>query len=188
MIPVLCAWCGVTFQKRVGCHNRSVKRGMPEHCGMECSGLGRRTPAHLRLTPEEAKAAKAEYDRERRQGAARAQILAQKRAHHHANKERINRRVREKRASDPDLRDRHRKCQMRTTETRRWKVHKKAYDRVWRAKRDCGDFWEAQVALLEIDEAVAEVATKHELSVMRDNYNLKQERRREWERNKPEKD
>ena len=62
-----------------------------------------------------------------------------------------------------------------------YKAYKREYDKSYRAQQDYGDFWEAGMLLIELDNEIAQRATKEELALAKGTVNKAQTRRREYE-------
>mgnify|MGYP003393476476 CR=1 FL=1 len=168
MVPFVCHQCGKEGKKASGHANRSAAIGAPLYCNRTCAGLGRRLKNPP--TPEQKRAAKFEYDRKRRETL--RDVLKPKRAAYYQS---IKERDREKHAA-------YRKANMpRHVEYCRrpeYKAKKAVKDRVWRARKKYGEFAEAALVLLDIEDEISSRATRYEVYRANGTLNKAQERRR----------
>jgi len=184
LLSFVCDGCGKEAKKRTGCINRARKVGRKVYCSRTCYA---EDSVQDRRSKEEKKADKAAYDREYR-AENKERRKAQKKAYYTPERNKADyQKMRARMAADPalkaDFKRRQRECYMRPE----YREKKRKADREWRAKRRFGAFWESHIAILEIGEEIAKVASRQEIYVHRGVYNKKQERRREWERNHPQK-
>lgn len=168
MIEVICAHCGEVTLKAVGAVNRARDKGSGLYCDKTCFGLSRR----LTNPPTEAerKEDKRLYDANRR-AAKCEEILAKKRAYYYANKERIN-------AEQAAYRAKHMDRHVAYCQQPEYKEWKREYDRRYRAVRDFGEFSDAALLLLDIEQEISEKATRYEVYQANGTLNKAQTRRR----------
>jgi hypothetical protein len=169
MIEATCPQCRSIFKTDASRTNRAAKIGAPLYCGRVCAGLARRLANPP--TDEERRAAKSAYDAKRREGPKRAEILAKKRAHYYANHERITAELAKYRAAHMD---RH----VEYCRQPEYRAKKSVYDRRRRAEQNFGDFSEAALLLADIENAIAERASKYEIYLTNGTINKAQQRRR----------
>jgi hypothetical protein len=169
-VTVACAHCGKPVQQRAEAIRRALREGKPLYCDRACAGLARRRK--VPITPEEAKAAKAEYDRQRRERLA-AEIKAYKAEHH-------------KRTYDPVKAAEVRKARMpqHVEYCRRpeYKVKKAEYDKRKRFEA-YGPFADAAMLLDQIEQEISTRATRYEIYIANGRFTRSaQQRRRElWQ-------
>lgn len=174
-MKIRCAHCGETADKPAGQVNRAKAAGLNLYCDRRCSGLGRRKPP----VPKSVKRLlKKLYDQEYRKKN-RESIKAKKRAYY-------------ARTYDPEKARIERKKTMarhveycRRPEYKRWKS---AYDRRYRAKREYGPFAEVAMLTIDLNRAIKERMTTHEIKWQNGTTNKTQFRRRagpEKERSRP---
>lgn len=140
MVTINCAYCNKEHRVQTGAYNRAMKQGNSLYCGRECSGKGRR---HGR-TDEENRRLKSEYDRQYREE--NREVLKKKKAEYFQRTydpeaAKVDRRIRSKEHAE----------YCRTPEYRKYK---KEYDRQYRAKKFYGEFWEAFLVLMDIENEV----------------------------------
>lgn len=170
---VTCAYCKRETDKPVGAVNRAREAGLRIFCDRKCAGLGRRKGKTKAQKIEE----KRLYDMAYR-AKNLARIKAQKAAHHKAT-------------YDPEKQRAYNKKRMplhveycRRPEYRKWK---RDYDRQYRAK-EFGPFAEAYLLAIDLNRAIKERATNHEIKWQNQTANKTQFRRRadkEKERSRP---
>lgn len=178
-VPLVCEWCGAAFVTTTSQYNRQNKIGHPvRFCSRPCSSRARsaeRTTPHPN-TPE-GRAAKAEYDRARRQRLADKLREDKRAAYLRDHAERLRKQA-EMRA-DPAYRQKMRAYQYEHARRPEWRAHKKKYDRKYRAERDYGEWAEAYVTMLELREAaLAAARTDSELRARKGTLNKSQQRKR----------
>jgi membrane-bound lytic murein transglycosylase len=161
----LCARCGKKADKPAGAVNRARKQGAPLYCTRECAGLARRKNRSL----AELKEQKRLYD-----VAYRAANLTRIKANKRANFQRTY---------DPVKAAKERKKRMpkhveycRRPEYRRWKS---AYDRRYKALKNYGEFSDAYLSLLELDEDIRKRITDYEKRIENGTICKTQKRRRQ---------
>lgn len=166
-----CAYCCNMFEIYTGHYNRAMSLGLNVYCNRTCSGLGRRTNE----TPEEKKVYKQWYDlfiresmtdEEKAIKMMNAAILFQ--LDYRAN-------------PDKYKKERQRKMPMhveycRNPEYKKWK---KGYDEQYRAKKDYGEYWEAAIALKNLDKEIDYRESKRQNKL----YNKSTtKRKRKWQK------
>lgn len=146
---LVCCYCGKSFlvkENNIGTRKRSIRLGLPIYCNLTCAGLGRRTDE----TPEEKKAIKAWYDR----------FLTASMTEEERELEELQRMVyfQWEYARNPE---KHRLRRQKRMEAHieycrqpEYKEYKKGYDEQYRAKKDYGEYWEAAIALKNLDKEI----------------------------------
>jgi hypothetical protein len=168
-MEVACSHCHDLFETKVAYVNRAAKIGANLYCGRVCAGLARRLKSPP--TDEQRRAAKAAYDAKRREGARREEILAKKRDHYYANRERIQ-------AIQAEYRKAHMQRHVEYCRQPEYRVRKSDYDRRRRANLNFGEFCEVALLLSEIEREIAERASKYEIYLTNGTINKAQQRRR----------
>ena len=163
-----CAQCSKEFQRERGQANRTLKKsGGIIFCSMDCKGLHYRSGKSI----EQKKQEKAEYDKQYREKNS-DQLKAKKAAYF-------------KKTYDPEKAKEHRKLIMpRHVEYCRqpkYKEYKRQYDQQYRAKKQYGDFWEAALALNQLEQEVNERADYTERAAQKCTTNKCQTRKRDYE-------
>lgn len=161
-----CAHCGITFSASLSAANRSSRGGHPLYCSRACFGLSRRSGKSI----DEKRLAKAAYDKARRAGPRRAELLAEKRAHYRANKEAIAEKQRAYRAAHMD---RH----VEYCRQPEYRAKKHVYDAT-RSESEYGDFAEAWRLLQELEKEIRSQATAYERRVANGYYTRSAQKRR----------
>jgi hypothetical protein len=169
MQRVVCPQCDGSFDAKSSRVNRAAKICAPLYCGKVCAGLARRLANPP--TDEQRRASKAAYDAKRRNGPKREEILTGKRAHYQANKGEISERQAVYRAAHMD---RH----VEYCRQPEYRAKKAEYDRKRRAELNFGDFSEAALLLGDIENEIAERASKYEIYATNGTLNKAQQRRR----------
>lgn len=145
-----------------GRYNRAIKIGAPVYCNRTCAGAGRR----LNKTAEEKKKEKAEYDEKYRE--ANLDVIKNKKKKYF------------QRTYDPTQAAVVRKKRMpRHVEYCRqpkYKEYKKGYDKQFRAKKQFGEFAEAALILIELENKLDSKTIKYEQGLI----NKTQKRKRQW--------
>jgi len=174
--PVRCAWCNALVFKPVRDVNRASARGANLYCGKTCSGMARRdlNPP----TDEERRAAKSEYDRQRRL-AKGDQIKAEKRAAYHAKiaADPVGMRAKEREQRQRRMPQHAEYC--RRPEYRKWKAQ---YDQKHRARKQFGAFGEAAIILNDLEREITSRASWTEIRRANGTLNKTQERKRDYAR------
>lgn len=166
-MQLTCPMCRMGFECSTGRYNQAQKRGAPLYCGKVCAGWARRTP---KLPEDERRAAKAAYDRERRERLGE-RIKAEKRAHYYANHEQILARERAKR---PQKRIYHAEYCRRPE----YVAKKAEYDKALRAKKGFGEFADAFLALQSLESLIDARASRYEVYMQNGTINKALRRRR----------
>jgi hypothetical protein len=146
--------------------NRAIRQGKPLYCDRTCAGLARRVP------PKQKKEAKRVYDARRRVEKA-AEIREQHRAYHQRTYDPVKARER-----------RHANMGRHVEYCRRpeYRAYKADYDRQYRAD-EYGEYTEAYLLLLDLEQEIRSRATAYERRKARGYYTrAAQQRRRElWQ-------
>jgi len=170
----VCCHCKKTFivkPNNRGSRNRSIKLGLPIYCSQTCTGLARR----LNESPEEKKAIKYWYDAflnismtDEERELEELQRMVYFQWDYVRNPEKHRKRRQERMADHIEY------C--RQPEYKKWK---KAYDEQYRAKQDYGDWWEAAIALKNLDKEIDYRESKRQNKI----YNKSTSRRkRSWQK------
>lgn len=136
------------------------------YCGRACCGMARRSGK----TIDQKRLAKAAYDKARRAGPRRDELLAEKRAHYHANKQAIAEKQRAYRAA-------HMHRHVEYCRQPEYRAKKRAYDAT-RSESEYGDFAEAWRLLQELEKEIRSQATSYERRVANGYYTRSAQRRR----------
>ena len=154
-----CPHCTKKFTPKTSAANRADKLGAPIYCCRACSGLARR----VNRTPEEKKAAKAEYDRKRRE-ALGDRLRAEKRAAYYANHD-------ANLAKQAELRRRGGAYEkhLEYLRTPEYRAKKKQYDEALR-KSEYGDFAETWRLLLDLEKEIRSRQSSYERRKARGYY------------------
>lgn len=161
----ICTYCGNEFEACSSAYNRAVKHGLNVYCSREHSGLGRRK----NKSKEQKKADKAEYDRQYR---AKNIEMLKKKKHEYFTK-----------TYDPAKAAIERKKRMpkHVEYCRRpeYRAYKKQYDKKYRANKIFGEYADAFLVLLDIEEQIdkRELRQKSEHGYI---INKSQIRKRSW--------
>jgi len=162
-IKLTCAICNKQYQKSAGHYNRAMKLGAKLFCSQTCFGLSRRQDKSI----EEKKAEKAAYDAQYREKNLEA-LKAKKAAHYAANHDR----EKEKAYRQKRMPQHVKYCQR--PEYKAWKAK---YDELYRAKKQYGEFYEAGLAMKELDKFLESKRIKYESG----QFNKSQNRKRKWQ-------
>lgn len=161
-----CPQCQKEFLAYTSRVNRAQKFGAPLYCNKTCACLARRLSNPP--TKEERKAAKAEYDRRRREEKAE-EIKAKKAAYF-------------KRTYNPEKAavDRKKRAHLHAEYCRRpdYKKWKADYDRRYRATKEFGDYAETFFLLQDIEREIESRSTRYEIYRANGTLNKAQTRRR----------
>lgn len=163
-----CHQCGAVLNRCASHVNRSVKQGRPMFCNKSCFGLSRRRANPP--TEAERKAAKQAYDAIRRL-AKHEEIIAKKRAHYIANRERIL-------AEQTVYRKAHMHRHVAYCQRPEYREWKSAYDARYKAAKHFGEFAEAAMLLRDIEQEIEKRATRYEVYMTNGTINKAQTRRR----------
>lgn len=169
-MQIECAHCGKVADKAAGAVNRARKSGSPLYCDRFCAGLARRK---ARKTSAQKKAEKAAYDAKYR-AKNRAALKAKKAAYYAANHDREKER---------EYRQKRMPKHVEYCRRPEYRVKKKAYDHVYRAKKDYGPMWEIQLLTLDIRNAVLERQTDYEIRLAKGTLGKSQKRKRDYDQN-----
>lgn len=170
-MKAICAYCGIIFEKPTGEYNHSVKLGLNIYCSREHSNLGRR----VNETEEEKKVYKQWYDlfiRASRTEDERMLFSFQKMLLFHldykANPEKYKKE-----------RQRRMPAHVEYCRQPKYKEYKKTYDEQYRAKKDYGEYWEAAIALKNLDKEIDYRESKRQNKI----YNKSTtKRKRAWQK------
>jgi len=165
---ITCSYCGKQSDKAAGAVNRANRQSAPLYCDKTCFGLAkRRHKSHDQKISE-----KAAYDAEYREKN-RVMLKAKKAEHYKATADRGKERA-------------YRKANMARhvayCQRPEYREYKREYDRIYRAKQDYGEYWEAFLLTLDIDAEVKERATRYDIYMERGTINKTQRRKREYEK------
>ena len=163
----ICHQCGAAFKRAAGCVNRSIAIGAPVYCGRKCSGISRRKP---KPTDVEAKAAKAEYDRQYR-AANLERIKAGKLDWYRANHAEILARMTEKRKDKMPY-------HLEYCRQPAYREKKSKYDLHRRAVKQFGEFSEAFLILQDVEKEISQRASRYEIYSQNGTLNKALRRRR----------
>lgn len=163
---IACAQCGVEFDRKAGHINRSLKIGAPLYCGMACAGLARRSEPKA---DEQKRAAKAEYDRNRRAKHGIA-LNEKKRAAYYANREKAL-------AYMAVYRKKRMPKHVEYCRQSKYKAYKHEYD-IKRSSAEYAEFAEAWRLLLELEKEIRSQASAYERRVANGYYTRNAQRRR----------
>lgn len=153
-----------------------VKYHGAKYCSRKCFSLSRRT----NLTASQKKEKKRLYDIEYRRKQGKL-LLAKRRESYRRNIETY--RVYQRQRRESGVQKRYMRKYLKNYWTTEKKKDKAAYDRVFRAKKKFGPFWESHLLLLKINKEVLKRASKYECRLARGYYNKAQIRKRQWLRN-----
>ena len=170
-----CEHCGCEARKEAGHINRSKRSKSPVYCTKKCAGLARRIDKTEAQKKEEKRLYDIEYknknhERDKPKRAAYYQRIKD------PKKESM---VRAKQKKERPWVEEKRREYM---ESKEYRERKKKYDRLYRAKKDYGIMWEAQVALLGLLDEVGLQITDYETRVQNGTLNKRLERKRDYER------
>lgn len=167
-VTINCGYCGKPSCKPTGQVNRAGKMGAALYCDRTCAGLGRRTWKTL----EQKKAEKRDYDKVYRS--------------ENLEKLKESKKAYFKKTYDPVKASIERKKRMAQhieyCRQPAYRAKKKEYDQLYRAKKIYGDFGEAFVALLNLEQEVESRASWNDIRQQNGILNKKQTRRRDYER------
>lgn len=166
MIDLICLICSRSYQKSAGHYNRAVKIGAPVYCGKACAGIARRDNK-----PKEQKVAeKAEYDKKYRY------------YHKEGIKAKKAERFKKDYAKNPEKYKKERQRRyadhlnyLSTPEYKKWK---QAYDEMYRAKKNYGEFAESFI----IAKKIFDLIDNREVKQINNLHNKSIKRKRSWTR------
>lgn len=164
-IEVICDQCGNTVLKESNHVNRARKDGAKLFCNQKCFGLSRRN----NKTDAQKKAEKAEYDCKYRASNA-SELQRKKKAYYEKNKDK----VKKKHAA---YRKKNMQRHVEYCRQPEYKKKKAVYDRMYRAKKNFGEFWESALILNELEQEY----DSREAFKQNQFYNKNaQKRKRQW--------
>lgn len=166
-----CAYCGKLFEKGAGHYNRAMCLGLNVYCSKKHSALGRRTNE----TEEEKKVYKQWYDlfirasrTEDEQIIVSLQSLVLFHLDYRTNPEKYR-----------EERQRRMAAHVEYCKQPKYKEYKKGYDEQYRAKKDYGEYWEAAIALKNLDKEIDYRESKRQNKI----YNKSTtKRKRSWQK------
>lgn len=148
-MKLICCYCDRTFkvkENNIGQRNKSIRFGLPIYCNIKCAGLGRRS----KETPEQKRNIKSWYDMFLRESMTEDEKIFESfaglvyfhmdyKAHPAKYKEQRNKRMPKhiEYCRQPD-----------------YKKYKMAYDEKYHAKNKYGEYWEAAIALKNLDKEI----------------------------------
>lgn len=142
----LCCYCGKVLTIYIGYINRAKKLGVPIYCDRKCAGLGRRSTE----TPQEKKEHKQWYDL-----FIRVSMTDREKA---ADKKRRQEYFKKEYTAKPEkykkIRQQRMKAHIEYCRQPKYKSYKKKYDQKYRAKKNYGKYWEAFIALRDLQGVV----------------------------------
>lgn len=156
---VVCDFCGISCEKKTGHVNRSRKLGHGLFCSLQCAGKFKRK----NKTSEQKKLEKKLYDakyRNKNYEYIRERKIAYFKKDYYSNPEKYKQIRKAKQPKHNEY------C--RRPEYKAWK---KEYDQKWRAKKTFGEFWEAQVALLKLDNLIETKMSNYEIRLQNKTLN-----------------
>lgn len=165
----ICPQCRNSFESENGRANRAKRDGLPLYCGRVCAGKSRQT---LKLSAEEQKSAKAEYDRQYREK--NIELIKVKKAKHYQA------------TRDPEKERIARKANMHKhveyCRQPEYKAKKAEYDKRKRFE-EYGEFAEVAMLLEELEKEISSRATRYEIYVANGRYTRSaiQRRREIWQ-------
>lgn len=165
-----CGFCGKEGHKPSGHINRSAKKGAGLYCNLTCSAQAKSLRQYR--SPEQKIENKKIYD-ERYRAENRA-MLAKKKADRHLL---TYDPLKQREFNQARMKDHVEYC--RRPE---YRAKKKKYDRVYRAQRDYGEFWEASLIVQDIDNEVKTRMDNVELARAKGTLNKTKQRRRDYDR------
>ena len=165
-VAALCRYCGAMVQQSQGNIRRAIREGKPLYCDRVCGGAARRVPLAQK------KDAKRIYDAQRRVEKA-TEIRENKAAYYQRTRDPAK--ERERRLANMD---RH----VEYCRQPEYRAYKADYDRRLRAS-EYGEYGEAYLLLLDLEQEIRSRATSYERRKARGYYTrAAQQRRRElWQ-------
>lgn len=168
-----CCYCNKTFKVKKnnrGQRLRSIRLGLPIYCNKKCAGLGRR----IDETPEEKRENKMWYDLFIKESMTEDEYwldYLQRSLYYVMDYEANPEKYRQERKRNQSTHNEY--C--RQPEYKKWK---KGYDEQYRAKKYYGDWWEAAIALKNLDKEIDYRESKRQNKI----YNKSTSRRkRKWQ-------
>lgn len=165
---IACGYCNKLAEKCTGEVNRAKKSSSPIYCNRICAGLGRRT----NKTKEQKKLEKREYDKEYREKNFEARAV-QKAAYHKLTYDPVKQR---------EYNQRRMPFHIEYCRRPEYRESKKAYDRIYNAKRDYGEFWEHQLLILDIEKEALSKQSRYEIMLEKGVLNKSNKRKRAYEK------
>lgn len=169
-VKVKCPCCKQAVMLIVGKVNRAKKEGYKIFCSRACSSEARR----LHKGDEQKKLEKRLYDMEYR--TKNNSMLRAKKAQDFQNRSQA------RRDYEVEYRKKNMKYHVEYCRDEDYRAWKKEYDRQYRAKNLHGEFWEAYLLLLDIDNAVNTRISDYEVRVINGTINKQLQRKRAYER------
>jgi len=173
-MELICCYCNKSFtvkDNNIGQRKKSIRLGLHIYCNRTCAGLGRRTNE----SPELKREIKTWYDlfirASRTEDEYWLNYLQTAFSFHFdyaASPDKYKRIRKEKQASHNEY------C--RQPEYKQWK---KGYDEQYRAKKDYGDWWEAAIALKNLDKEIDYRESKRQNKLY---YKSTTKRKRAWQK------
>ena len=163
----VCQQCGAGFERLPAYVNRSISIGAPLYCGRRCTGIARQTP---KPTEAEAKAAKAEYDKQYR-AQNPEKIKADKLAWYRANHADILARATVERPKKMPY-------HLEYCRQPAYRTKKSEYDLQLRARKQFGEFSEAFLLLRDVETEINQRASRYEIYSQNGTLNKALRRRR----------
>lgn len=152
-----CSHCGKDINKPKRCKN--------VYCNKLCSSLGRRS----NKTEQQKKKEKAEYDRQYRLN---NKDMLKRKKHEYFKKD-----YSENPEKYKEIRRKKYSKHLEYLNKPEYKAYKKEYDRVYRAKKQYGEFWESHILLVDIENLIPNTEVKQQLNLI----NKSQKRKRNYE-------
>ncbi len=88
-MKLICPVCSKEYEKSISHYNRAIKLGAKLYCSKQCFSIGRKLEFNKHLkTPEQLKAEKSAYDKERRKKLSK-ELKIKRKSYYEANKEKI---------------------------------------------------------------------------------------------------
>lgn len=168
MKEIVCSTCGKKSLKGHGEVNRSLRRGRPLFCNKICFGLSRR----INKSEEQRKLEKKNYDAEYRLKN-QEKIRLDKAEYYHRTKDRTKEAAARRKRMPKHVEY----CQQPW-----YKEWKKKYDRVYRAKKLYGEFWEHFLLILDIQGEALLKQSRYEIDLEKGTLNKSTKRKRQYEK------
>jgi len=172
-VEIICAFCGNTVDKASSAVNRANKNNVNMYCNRKCSGNAHKAHKSTDKKKEEKRIYDAEYRKNNKE-----KLKKDKVAWFKNNYDPIL--AAEKRALTMD---RH----VEYCRQPEYKKKKKAYDRIYQAKKYYGEFYEHHLLILQIFDVIKSHSTMYQIKYDQGCLNKTQNRKREHERFNSEK-
>jgi hypothetical protein len=157
-----CAYCRSECDKPTGRVRRAKRRGLNLYCDRKCAGLGRRKNISKQELVERKRLYDIEYRKKNRE-----KLKAKKAAY-------FQRTYDPQKAAIERKKNMHRHIEYcRRPEYKEWKRN---YDRIYRAKKIYGDYWESHLAIVDIENIVR--PDKYEIDLNAGRLNKAKRRKR----------